>query len=77
MEPTKEQTIIFQQLPLWSESPPNVEELDLQTQPEQVWTLLDLAQQQLLTRTLVMICHHLVKAGSQQSQTEEVSDGQA
>jgi hypothetical protein len=77
MEPTKEPTIIFQQLSLWNESSPNVRELGVQTQPKQVWTLLNLAQQQLLTRTLVMICYHLVKEKSRQSQTEEERDEQA
>lgn len=47
------------------------------TRPNQVWVLLNLDQQQLLKRTLVIICCNLVKGLNSKPQTEEVSDEQA
>ena len=44
-----------------------------QTRPNQVWALMNLDQQQLLMRTLVIICCNLVKS---KPKTEEVSDEQ-
>jgi hypothetical protein len=74
MEPTKEQTMMFQQLSMWSEPLPNEEKSDFSTPPDQVWWMLSQAQQQFLKRTLVTICHHLVKAETRPSQKEVESD---
>lgn len=53
-----------------------VADIKQQTRPNQVWVLLNLDQQQLLERTLVIICCNLVKGLNSKPRIEEVSDEQ-